>query len=398
VHTARVAPGHVRARTWIGIAAVAAAVGAAVGAGVTAAVDNGNSSNTVTIKEGTATPGAARLGAGVSIPSLVHDVLPAVVSIDVKSQGQEDQGTGMIISSDGTIVTNNHVISLLTSGGGTVTVTRSGTTKAQPATLVGADPTHDVALLKVSGASNLPTVTFGNSNRLLVGDDVVAIGNALGLAAGTPTVTHGIVSATGRTVQAGDQSGTTETLSNMIQTDAAINPGNSGGPLIDTEGQVIGMNTAVAGSSSDGSSAQNIGFAIPAATVESLVPQLEKGGTHAAGGGYLGVDITTLTPQLRQQYGFSPTQGAVVLNVVPGSPADQAGLSQGDVIVSIGGQAITSADQLQSVVAKGHPGQQVTVVYYDNQGRHTTTATLGTAGNPAQQQQSSNPFSNPFGG
>jgi S1-C subfamily serine protease len=372
---------HVPPRTWIGIALVAALIGAAVGAGVTAATTgNNNAGPTVTIHEGSASPGAAQLGGRVSVPSLVHKVLPAVVSIDVKGQGQEDQGTGMIISSDGTIVTNNHVIALVATGGGTITVTESGTTKSRPATLVGTDPSHDVALLKVTGASGLPTVTFGNSNALQVGDAVVAIGNALGLAAGTPTVTTGIVSATGRTVQAGDSnSAATETLTNMIQTDAAINPGNSGGPLIDTAGQVIGMNTAVAGASSDGSSAQNIGFAIPVATVESLLPELEKGGVTASGGGYLGVDISTLTNQLRQQYGFTPQQGAVVLNVVAGSPADQAGITQGDVIVDIDGHAITSADALQSTIQKDRPGQQVRITYYNGSQRHVATVDLGSS-------------------
>ena len=171
----------------------------------------------------------------------------------------------MIITSDGEVLTNNHVIELYSQGGntGTITVTEYGQTKALPTTLVGYDQSKDVALLKINNASNLPTVTFGNSGKAVVGDAVVAIGNALGLAAGTPTVTQGIISALGRSVTAGGEGTQTETLQNMIQTDAAINPGNSGGPLIDTSGQVIGMNTAVAGTSSDGTSSQNIGFAIP---------------------------------------------------------------------------------------------------------------------------------------
>jgi len=194
------------------------------------------------------------------------------------------------------VITNNHVIELYTEGGstGSITVTEYGQTKPLPATLIGYDQTKDVALLKINNASNLPTVTFGNSSKAVVGDSVVAIGNALGLSAGTPTVTQGIVSALGRTVTAGGIGTQTETLQNMIQTDAAINSGNSGGPLIDTAGQVIGMNTAVAGTSSDGATSQNIGFAIPVAAVESLLPELQKGGQSGNGGGYLGVDITTL--------------------------------------------------------------------------------------------------------
>ena len=169
-------------------------------------------------------------------------------------------------------------------------------------------------------------MTFGDSSKAVVGDAVVAIGNALGLSAGTPTVTQGIVSALGRSVTAGGVGTETENLQNLIQTDAAINAGNSGGPLIDTVGQVIAMNTAVAGTSSDGTSSQNIGFAIPIAQVESLLPELQKGGQAGNGGGYLGVDITTLTSALRQQYGFTPTSGAVILSVVSGSPAAKAGL------------------------------------------------------------------------
>ena len=214
-----------------------------------------------------------------------------------------------------------------------------------------------MALLKITNGANLPTITFGNSSKAVVGDAVVAIGNALGLAAGTPTVTQGIVSALGRSVTAGGEGTQTETLQNMIQTDAAINPGNSGGPLIDTSGQVIGMNTAVAGTTSDGTSSQNIGFAIPAASVESLISQLQKGGQSGNGGGYLGVDITSLTPALRQQYGFTPTSGAVILSVVSGSPANKAGLVEGDVIVNIDGTAITSSDDLQKVVQADKAGQ-----------------------------------------
>ena len=378
-------------RTWLAVAVVAALIGGAVGAAVAWAA-RGNTSgttSTVTIREGNASPGAAVLSGNVSIPRLVHEVLPAVVSIDVKNQGEEDQGTGMIISSNGEVITNNHVVSLA-EGGGTITVTESGTTKAQPATLVGADPSKDAALLQIKAASGLPTITFGDSNKLVVGDGAVAIGNALGLAAGTPTVTQGIVSALGRTVTAGDAtSSATETLTDMIQTDAAINPGNSGGPLIDTAGQVIGMNTAVAGTASDGSNAQNIGFAIPSSSLEALLSELQRGGTVNTGGGVLGVDVTTLTSQLQQQYGFTPSQGAVILSVLPGSPADTAGLQEGDVIVAVDSNPVTSADQLQSVLSKTKPGQTVQLTYYVGNLRQTKPVTLESQSEEQQQSQSS---------
>jgi putative serine protease PepD len=393
-----------RVRSWLPVALVAAVIGAGVGAGVTALADNNNSnsSGNAVIHESNAAPGAAVLSGNVTIPQLVNKVDHAVVSIDVKSNNSEDQGTGMIITSDGEVITNNHVIELYTQGGktGSITVTEYGQTKPLPATLIGYDQSKDVALLKINNASSLSTVTFGNSAKAVVGDSVVAIGNALGLSAGTPTVTQGIVSALGRQVTAGGIGTQTETLMNMIQTDAAINSGNSGGPLIDTAGQVIGMNTAVAGTSSDGTSSQNIGFAIPAASIESLLPELQKGGQTGNAGGYLGVDITTLTPALRQQYGFTPTSGAVILTVVAGSPAAKASLVQGDVIVNIDGKAITSSEDLQKQVQADKPGQTITITYYVGNSKRTTTATLGNQAQ-AQQQPSSGSGSggtNPFGG
>jgi S1-C subfamily serine protease len=398
----RRAPGKIRA--WLPVAIVAALIGGAIGAGVTALAnnnDNGGGGSNVTIHESSAAPGAAVLSGNVTIPQLVDRVIHSVVSIDVKSNGNEDEGTGMIITSDGEVLTNNHVIELYSEGGntGTITVTEYGQTKALPTTLVGYDQSKDVALLKINDASDLPTVTFGNSGKAVVGDAVVAIGNALGLAAGTPTVTQGIISALGRSVTAGGEGTQTETLQNMIQTDAAINPGNSGGPLIDTSGQVIGMNTAVAGTSTDGTSSQNIGFAIPAASVEALISELEKGGQSGNGGGYLGVDITTLTPALRQQYGFTPTSGAVILSVVSGSPADKAGLVQGDVIVSINGTPITSSDTLQKVVQDGKAGQSISITYYVGNSKRTTSATLGSQAEAQQQQGNTGSGStNPFGG
>ena len=194
----------------------------------------------------------------------------------------------MIITPNGEVVTNNHVIA----GATTITVTLYGKTTSMPATLIDTDPTNDVALLQINGASNLPTVSYDDSDNVQVGDGVVAIGNALGLAAGSPTVTQGIISATGRTVQASDSSGdNTETLTNMFQTDAAINPGNSGGPLVDSQGKVIGMNTAVAANEDDTSQAENIGFAIPSNKILQELPKLRsKSVSSQSGSGYLGVD------------------------------------------------------------------------------------------------------------
>jgi hypothetical protein len=221
---------------WGVVALVAALVGGAIGGGIVAlSTHNGPT----TVKEISAGP--ALLNGTTNIEQVIAKVQPAIVSIDAKSTSsapqsifggtssgvQEDQGTGMIITSDGEVVTNNHVIA----GATTITVTLFGSLKALPAKLIDTDPTNDVALLQITGQSDLPTVTYGDSDNVQVGDAVVAIGNALGLSAGTPTVTQGIISAKGRTVQASDSTGSaTETLTNMFQTDAAINPGTPAAP------------------------------------------------------------------------------------------------------------------------------------------------------------------------
>ncbi len=379
---------------WISVVLAAALLGAVIGGEIVAA--SGHVSAGTTVKM--ISSGPALLNGTTDIESVIHKVLPAVVSIEATSPEpasdaifgsgsggtQEDQGTGMIITPDGEVVTNNHVIS----GATTITVTLYGSLKALPATLIDTDPANDVALLQIDGQSNLPTVSYGDSDDVQVGDAVVAIGNALGLSAGTPTVTQGIISAKGRTVEASDASGTgTETLVNMMQTDAAINPGNSGGPLVDSSGVVIGMNTAVASSTDGTAQAQDIGFAIPSNKVTQLLPGLRSrriGDDSHSGSGYLGVEIETMTSQVRSAYNFVPTRGAVVLQVVSGSPAVTAGIVQGDVIVSLDGRAITGADQLGAVIQAHRPGQTVEVGLYRGKARMTVTATLGSTAEEPQ--------------
>jgi len=334
------------------------------------------SSGGVTVNTVSTAPGGAILPSGMSIPNLVQKVVPSVVSIDVKGQGTEDQGTGMIIASNGYVITNNHVIAAAV-GGGTITVTRTGSTKSLAATLIGTNPIDDVALIRINGASGLPSVTLGNSNALVSGDAVVAIGNALGLAAGTPTVTQGIVSALGRTVTAGTTN-SSETLNNMIQTDAAINPGNSGGPLLDSHGNVIGMNTAVAGTLPDGTSAQNIGFAIPVATIQSQLKSLMAGASVVNHGAFIGVEIMSMNPQLQSQYGFTVSSGAVVMSVIAGTGASAAGMQQGDIIVGIDGTAINGAQDVTSVISAKHPGDTITLTVVRSHKHQTIKLTLGT--------------------
>jgi serine protease Do len=368
---------------WVVVATAAALVGAVVGGSIVAVTQHQGSVTQVN----EIAAGPALLNGTTNIEAVIAKVLPAIVSIDAKSSDpaggallgggtvQDEQGTGMIVSSNGEVVTNNHLISGATS----IAVTLYGKTKSIPATIVDTDPGSDVALLQITGVSNLPTVAYGNSDNVQVGDAVVAIGNALGLSAGSPTVTQGIISATGRSVTAGDISGgTTETLTNLFQTDAAINPGNSGGPLVDSSGKVIGMNTAVA-SSAD---AENIGFAIPSNKITQLLPALRHRSISAsglAGSGYLGVDVVTMTSQLRREYNFVPTEGAVVSQVVPGSPADEAGLKQGDVITSLDGRAVTSADQLAVMVQADKPDQTIRIGLYRGQEHLTLTSTLASS-------------------
>jgi S1-C subfamily serine protease len=267
--------------------AIAVLVGGGLGAGVVSVFDgSGNSSNVVHVA-------ASSLASQqtTDVATIASEVDPAVVFVTSTvvvdgSDGafgggsQEDEtleGTGMIVTSSGEVVTNNHVIEGATS----ISVTLNGSSKPYTAKLVGADPTDDVALLQIEGVSGLPTVTFADSSKIQVGDSVVAIGNALALGS-SPTVTTGIISAQDRTITAETDSGGTETLHGLFQTDAAINPGNSGGPLVDSAGDVIGMNTAGAGESSDGTSTQDIGFSIPSNEIVSLLPSLEAGGTGAS--------------------------------------------------------------------------------------------------------------------
>jgi S1-C subfamily serine protease len=364
---------------WAVVALVAALVGAGVGGAIVAAVVG--TGGTTTVKEISAGP--ALINGTTNVETVIAKALPAVVAIDAKSVatstgdlGQEDQGSGMIITSSGEVVTNNHVIA----GATTITVTLYGQTKARPAALVDADPNNDVALLQITGGANLPTVSYADSDDVQVGDGVVAIGNALGLSLSTPTVTQGIISAKGRTVTAGDSgSSATETLTDMFQTDAAINPGNSGGPLVDSSGKVIAMNTAVAADTSGTSEAQDIGFAIPANKIQNLLPGLRNhsiGSASKSGTGFLGVGLETVTPQLRSTYGFVPTNGAVVTQLESASPAAAAGIQIGDVIVSLDGKTVNSADQLAVAIQGDKPGQSVKIGLYRGQNRITATATL----------------------
>lgn len=262
---------------------------------------------------------------------------------------EQGLGSGFIVSKDGRIITNSHVVD----GADSVEVTLKDGRKLQGRVL-GTDPVTDVAVVKVE-ATDLPTVTLSNSEEIQPGEWAIAIGNPLGL---DNTVTVGIISATGRS--SGD-AGIPDKRVDFIQTDAAINPGNSGGPLLNERGEVIGMNTAIR------ADAQGIGFAIPVNTIQRIADQLASKGKaeHA----YLGVQMATLSPQVKQEINSNPNagltvneeQGVLVVKVVDGSPAARAGLKAGDVIRRVNGQDITTADQLQKLVESMQVGNSLQI-------------------------------------
>jgi S1-C subfamily serine protease len=266
------------ARNWVGVVALSSVLAALAGGGVGyLAARHGQQ----TIVE-SFSPNAPGFAKPADVQAVLAKVEPAVVSISttgVKRGGTvvEGAGTGMILTSDGQVLTNDHVIA----GANSVTVTLFGQSDPLPAKVIGTDPNQDLALIQIEGQHGLPTVDLGDSNRALVGDSVLAIGNALALSGGL-TVTEGIVSSKDRSLTTtNDVTGLTENLSGLLQTDAAINSGNSGGPLVNGFGQVIGMNTAVAESTQGNAPAQNIGFAIAIDSIKPLLPGLRAGGIKA---------------------------------------------------------------------------------------------------------------------
>lgn len=294
-----------------------------------------------------------------------NKVSPAVVSVVAKSQVQtffgnstsQSAGTGFVITSDGLILTNKHVV---TDANATYTVfTADG--KSYDGKIQSIDPLNDLAVIKIT-ATGLPVVELGDSDQLVVGQWVVAIGNALGQFQNT--VTAGVISAKQRDIQASDATGAaSENLSGMLQTDAAINAGNSGGPLVNLEGQVIGINTAVA------SGAQGIGFAIPINAAKSAIESIKKTGKIIRP--YLGIRYLSITPDLAKTNNLKYDYGALVVRgngfgqvaVVPGSPADKAGIVENDIILEINGERIDSNNSLTSLLSKYNVGDTVSVKF-----------------------------------
>jgi serine protease Do len=326
------------------------------------------------------------------ISEIAKNVGPSVVSINVTSQQttidffgngrtfeSEAAGTGVIISADGVVVTNRHVIGNVTSG---VTITLSDGTELTDVEVIGrtgaSDPL-DIAFLKIKDAKGkeLKEAELGDSGIMQVGDKVVAIGNALGEFQNS--VTSGIVSGFGRNVVAGDETGS-ETLQNLLQTDAAINQGNSGGPLVNANGEVIGINTAIAGGG-----AENIGFAIPINDIKGLIKSvLEKGKLERP---YLGVRYVPLDEDAAEAYDLEQTSGAYIVprgnrrqeSIVPDSPAAKAGLKEGDIITKIAGKEIDDNNSLTSLIAQHAVGEEINITIIRDGNEQTVKVTLEAA-------------------
>ena len=361
------------------VALVAAVLGGGIGGGIVSATrrdaksigSTAGSGGSATSQVTTPQPGS---GGPIQQPGNVRELLAKVEPATVAIRTDTGAGTGMILTADGEVLTNAHVVGSFKK----VRVVLFGETTKRAATVLGTDPENDVALVKIDQASDLHTVELGSTKELQQGDEVVAIGNALNLNEGTPSVTKGIVSALGRTLRSSEGS-----LTDLIQTDAAINPGNSGGPLVNARGQVVGMNTAViqqAGQDANGNAelAQNLGFAISIDTVKPLLDDLRKGGTPVkptAGGPLLGVRTRDLTPE----DGLDIAEGAVVVEVSPDSAAAVGGIVQNDVIVKFDGRTITGSADLRAAVRSKKPGDKVDVVVVRDGKQQTLPVTIGTA-------------------
>lgn len=315
-----------------------------------------------------------------AVTDVVKKVSPSVVSITSTgtvssffgTSQVQGAGSGIIVTSDGLIMTNQHVVA--DTGAKYTVFTSDG--KQYSATVVARNSLNDVAFVRIS-AKGLKPANLGDSSTLVVGQSVVAIGNALGQFQNTAT--QGIISGLGRPIVAGDSGSgsSSESLQDLIQTDAAINPGNSGGPLVNLEGQVIGMNTAIAGN------AQNIGFAIPINEIKNLVSNVAKDGKLNQP--YLGVRYMPITKDLATQQNLSVNQGAYVIGdetnpaVVPGGPADKAGLASGDIIVKVNSDNITDQVSLTALISKYKVGDTVNLTIIRGGKTQTIAATLQAA-------------------
>jgi len=359
-------------RGWLPWAALGAAlvVGGVIGGVIVAAT---KSSASPPASTPSSSAGSAQVSA-CNVISVADQVMPSVVTISASGRGGGGgTGSGEIIRSDGYILTNNHVIAVAANGGSVQVLFADGQTAA--ATITGRDPLTDLAVIKTDTAPKLPVIAMGTSSTVKVGEATVVLGAPLGLSG---TVTSGIVSALDRSVQVPADNDTTALLVGAIQTDASINPGNSGGAMVNCAGQLIGVPSAGAtvpspsGESSGGSI--GLGFAIPVDLAKTISDEIIATGsvTHA----YFGLATAPIPPAAAAEGGVP--QGLFVQNVVPGGPAAQAGLREGDVITKINGEAAASTVQLQELTITKKPGETVELEYWRNGQTATATVTLGT--------------------
>jgi len=383
--TASGTAGKGRRRSWSGMGI--ALVGAlALGGILLAGCAGGSPGAPVTINTSNnsaapVTPAAQATDLQSNIESVIRKVQPSVVEITssgastggfgfgITNAASEAIGSGEILTSNGYIVTNNHVVSGFTQF--QVTLANGNSVPAQ---LVGTDPNDDLAVLKING-SNLPTITFGDSGKVQVGQFVIAIGNPLGL---TQSATFGIVSATNR--PASEQNGVE--LTGMIQTSAPINPGNSGGALVNLSGQLVGIPTLAAVDPETGSAANGIGFAIPSNRVQFITQQLIKDGkVTSTGQGFLGVQTQDVTPELAQFYNLPVQSGAIVVgfgkDTAGVSPAQQAGIKINDIITAVDGTPVSDSSSLAAVLISKDPGTTVKVTVQRGNQQLTISVKLG---------------------
>src|ERR1700733_6243123 len=365
-------------RGLIATGVVALAAGAALG-GLIGSMDH--------TAAGTVTATSKTMLSASQIAARVDPALVDVVSTD-GYQGATSAGTGIVLTSTGEILTNNHVIEGATS----IKVTDIGNGKTYTATVVGYDASHDVAVIQLQDASGLTVANLGDSSSVQTGDSVTALGNAGGKG-GTPSVATGTVTALNQSITASDElSNVSEQLTGLIETNAPIQPGDSGGSLVNSYGQVIGMDTA-AGSNyqlQGQSSSATQAYAIPIDEAVSIAKQIEAGTTsadvHIGATAFLGLEIGSSSSGSGNgfggfggQSGQSGTNGVTIAGTVSGSPAASAGITEGDTITAIGGQSVTSPEDVAHTLVKYHPGNSISVSWTDTSGQsHTSTLTLAS--------------------
>jgi putative serine protease PepD len=343
----------------------------AIGVVLAAGVIGGLIANAINSPSNAASTAASSAGSSCNVTAVADQALPAVVTIFAGTANSGGVGAGEVIRSDGYILTNNHVIVPALGDRKLEVAFADGTTA--PATIVGRDPLTDLAVIRVTGRSDLPTISLGDSSDLRIGQPVVAVGAPLGLSS---TVTSGIISALGRTVHVPAEASQTALLIDAVQTDAAINPGNSGGALLNCSGKLVGVPSAGAaiptssGESSGGSI--GLGFAIPVNLAAKVADEIIATGTvrHA----FIGLQVEPLSASAARESGGA--HGLRVVVATAGGPAASAGLRAGDIIKAIDGTATDSADQLVALTLSRRAGDRVTIEYERNGGSATATVTL----------------------